>query len=165
MIKMNKRMRDLLSESVIIEVKKLKNNLTQKLPILKVIETKGCVLIDDDSIDIKTFDIERIIEIYYDRTGFEASHNHIHIDSYIDNKKRNADEELILSLKLLDQWEEVLKSYFPQYRFHIVLSFNGAQAVLRFYRLREDESCWIDIDNLEGYKEEAILVKEICGSW
>lgn len=47
------------------------------------------------------------------------------------------------------------------FKFHIVLSYDKKDCTLRFYKLRDDESPWFDIENLNDYKQEAILVEII----
>jgi hypothetical protein len=97
---------------------------------------------------------------FYDRTSFEADINHIHLNAFF---KQDAQPVIVLrsALTLLDKWERQLKKDYPHRNFHLLLSFDGVEVVLRFYCLRELEHPWVDIENLENYKEEGILVKII----
>ncbi|SDJ99732.1 hypothetical protein SAMN04487896_0449 [Paenibacillus sp. ov031] len=40
-------------------------------------------------------------------------------------------------------------------------TIEGEDVVIRFYQSRDNEPEWINLNDLEGYKEEAILVIEI----
>jgi hypothetical protein len=162
-IKVNRKMQNILITNNLIKATELEYITVHNIPNIQVIEVNGCILIDEGSISRDTLDIKRIIDIYFDRTGFEAYHNHIHIGNYLDKELKNSGEELLLAFKAINILGKLLVNRFPQYKFHIVLSFDGNQAILRFYRLREDENCWINITNLDGYQDEAVLVKEICG--
>ncbi|MNC39121.1 hypothetical protein D3C75_877610 [compost metagenome] len=65
------------------------------------------------------------------------------------------------ALSLINEWERKLKAEYPERNFHLILSYDGEEVVVRFYSLREYELPWIDIDNLEDYKLEGVLVKVI----
>lgn len=89
--------------------------------------------------------------IYMDRTELEASINHFYVD------------DLITGIHIVDNWEKNLRNNYIDKEFIILLSCepNGEDVVIRFFQYREDEPEWLDLKDLEGYKEEAILVIEI----
>lgn len=89
--------------------------------------------------------------IYPDRTGLEASINHVHVN------------DLETGIQIIDQWKLRLQEDYSDKEFIIVLSCqaDGEDVVVRFYQYREDEPAWVDLNNLECYEEEAILVFEI----
>lgn len=43
-------------------------------------------------------------------------------------------------------------------------TITGEDVVIRFYQLRNDEPEWINLEDLEDYKEEAILVIEVLNA-
>ncbi|WP_146752087.1 hypothetical protein [Paenibacillus taichungensis] len=65
-------------------------------------------------------------------------------------------------MKLIANWEEHLILKYPEREFIVILSstITGEDVVIRFYQFN-DESEWIKLKDLEGYREEAILVIEI----
>jgi hypothetical protein len=125
------------------------------------VEVEDCVLIKDENEDIKELNMNLITKAYGDKTGFEASNNHIHISQYVDDGYRSPIKELKLAMYILDAWKIKLKTDFPEYKFHLILSYDGKESTLRFHKYREDEGFWLIIDDLDGYEEEAILILEI----
>ena len=111
-------------------------------------EWDRCILVDASSLK-NTSSIDETG--YQDRTDLEASINHYHIDS------------LETGLKLISNWEECLRFTYPKREFILILSSttDGENVVLRFYQYRNDEPEWIQLNDLERYKEEAILIVEI----
>lgn len=145
-MKTNNAMRNLLNE---LTDSNLSNpSITLNLFNPDFYEWNNCILIEASSIK-NTDSIEETI--YEDRTDLEASINHYHI------------ENLKTGLKLISNWEEHLKLQYPEREFILILSstIEGEDVVIRFYQLRNDEPEWIKLNDLEGYKEEAILVIEI----
>ena len=99
--------------------------------------------------------------IIIDRTQYEATNNHIHIVDFIPELENYPIETLLLSLKLLEVWGMKLKSRFPMDKFHLVISYDEFGSVIRFYKVRSNETPWLEIEKLDDFKEEAILVEEI----
>lgn len=124
------------------------------------LEVEDCILINNKNEDIKKLDISLISKIYGDKTGLEASNNHIHISQYINDSNRSPIEGLELAMYILDIWNNKLKAKFPVCKFHLILSYDDKESTLRFHKYREDEGFWLTIDELDNYKEEAILIVE-----
>ncbi|QYK63354.1 hypothetical protein [Paenibacillus sp. S25] len=110
-----------------------------------------CILLDASSLR-NIHSIEKTI--YQDQMDLEASINHYHI------------ENLKTGLELIENWEERLKLKYPKREFILILSstITGEDVVIRFYQLRNYEPEWIKLKDLEGYREEAILVMEILNA-
>ncbi|MBU5353846.1 hypothetical protein KQI74_16285 [Paenibacillus barcinonensis] len=145
-MKTNRAMRNLL------------NNLTDSNPPISsnlinpnFYEWNNCILLEASSLR-NTHSIEETI--YQDRTDLETSINHYHI------------ENLKTGLKLIANWEEHLKLKYPKREFILILSstITGEDVVIRFYQLRNDEPEWIKLKEIEGYREEAILVVEVLNA-
>ncbi|WP_252230301.1 MULTISPECIES: hypothetical protein [unclassified Clostridium] len=66
-----------------------------------------------------------------------------------------------MAVKLSEIWEYKLKSEFPSYKFHIIIGFDGDFTTIRFHKLRDEESSWIAVDNLDEFKGQSIAVRII----
>lgn len=164
MEKKNKKMEYLLEEiknnkksSGCIKVDKL-----FELLFFKLVEIDDCVVADlGNSLEAESVDFNNVLKNYYDMTDYEASNNEIRINSYIDYEEKNNIDVLKLGLLVVENLKNRLKVEFNQYRFIIYLSVNSRGGVtLRFHKKRVDELNWLDTNDLEGFKKEAILVIE-----
>lgn len=152
-------------EKILQELQKenqLLNLSTKKISKLmhpNIKEIYECILIDiKDELDEHRIDIEHVLQRYGDRTGFEASCNEFRINDFVEYESEL--EILNLALLTMDSWENELKCKFPSYKFCLILDFDDGYATLRFHKKRNDEKNWLT-DDLEGYKLNALLVKEI----
>ena len=94
-----------------------------------------------------------------DKTGFKAFHNHIHLTDYAATQAdMNPMELLRFGLDIVDTWARNLKESYPNVHFHIVLSFDEEDCVIRLYKLRNGEIPWIDAENVEDFNLEGVLV-------
>ncbi|WP_340401578.1 hypothetical protein [Paenibacillus sp. FSL H8-0079] len=145
-MKTNKAMRNLLNE-----LAQSNESISSNLFNPTFHEWDNCIVIDASSLR-ETDSIEETI--YQDRTDLEASINHYHI------------EDLRTGLKLISNWKENIKLNYSEKEFILILSstIEGEDVVIRFYQFRHDEPEWIKLNDLEGYKEEAILVIEILNA-
>jgi hypothetical protein len=85
-----------------------------------------------------------------DRTGLESFVNHVHFPFHGDRTS------LLRALGYTMALQTALRIYEPDRRFLVILSISDTKSTVRFHECRPNES-WL-ADNLEGYKEEAILV-------
>ncbi|MEK5489458.1 hypothetical protein MKZ24_01830 [Paenibacillus sp. FSL R7-0297] len=137
--KTNKAMRYLLENvppSIHVALERASPNFT---------EWDHCILIDTTELGT----LKTVKEtIYLDRTELEASINHVHLSDFASG------------MKIMDQWTRKLQEDYSGKQFIIILSCqpDGGDVVVRFYQYRKDDPEWVALDNLEGYKEEAILV-------
>lgn len=160
LIRTNKNMRDLLEKVKIKkeEVIKINTNNLSKIMSPNFKEVHDCIINDmDNEIKEENVNFKRILSMFGDRTGYEASCNEIRINDYIDY----SDEIAVLQLAeiIMDAWKCKLKIEYPQYRFCIILSFSEGYVTMRFHVIRENESSWLKAD-LDEYKDEAIMVQE-----
>jgi hypothetical protein len=108
-------------------------------------EWDHCILIDTTELGT----LKTVKETTYpDRTGLEASINHLHVS------------DIATGMQIIDRWTGKMQEYYSDRQFIIVLScqLDGKDVVVRFYQYRKDDPEWVALDNLEGYKQEAILV-------
>ncbi|SEJ49895.1 hypothetical protein SAMN05660742_1092 [Propionispira arboris] len=125
------------------------------------LEVKGFVLLKKNKGDFEELDENKILSIYYDRTGFEASYNEFRIEDYFDWCIEKPIENLALAIKLSEIWECKLKRDFPSYKFHIIIGFDGKFTTIRFHKLRDEEGSWIALENLDDYKNNSIAVRVV----
>ena len=127
-----------------------------------VVDKEGAFLLA--SLIPSNFDKSR----YDDLTDMETTINHIHIMDYLfpyDSPTNvEAVNSLTESISYTKELQEILRNDFPEIPFRIILSNeweNPRRCTIRFYRMRDDEPQWLKIDDLEGYREEAILFLDI----
>jgi len=145
-MKTNNAMRNLLNE-----LAQSNESISSNLFNPTFHEWDKCILVDASSLR----EIDSIEEtMYQDRTELEASINHYHL------------EHLSTGIKLISNWKENLEWNYPEKDFILILSstIEGEDVVIRFYQYRDHEPEWIKLNDLEGYKEEAILVIEILNA-
>lgn len=160
LIRTNKNMISLLEKAKIKkeEVIKISTDNLSKIMSPNFKEVHDCIIIDmNNEIKVENVNFKRILSMFRDRTGYEASCNEIRINDYIDY----SDEVAVLQLAeiIMDTWKYKLKTEYPQYRFCIILSFSQGYVTIRFHVIRENESSWLKAD-LDEYKDEAIMVQE-----
>lgn len=93
--------------------------------------------------------LEKFELFYPDSTGNEYSNNKVHIDANCGITKA-----LEISLKFAFTIVELLDAF--NHSFDIVISYDGADFTISFYRKRDNEE-WL-MDDLDFYTEEAIMV-------
>jgi hypothetical protein len=160
LIRTNKKMMDLLEKVKIKneEVIKISTYNLSKIMFPNFKEVHGCIIIDmNNEINVQNVDFKRILSMFKDRTGYEASCNEVRINDYIDYY----DESAVLQLAeiVANTWRYKLKIEYPQNRFCIIISFNGSYVTMRFHIIRENESTWLKYD-LDEYRDEAIMIQE-----
>ncbi|NRT79273.1 hypothetical protein [Clostridium beijerinckii] len=156
MLKYNKNMIDCL-KSIEISHQDFSDKIMRIWP--EFFEIKGFVLLKKNKDNFENLDEKKILSTYYDRTGFEASYNEFRIEDYFDWCIGRPIEGLAMAVKLSEIWECKLKRDFPSYKFHIIIGFDGKYTTIRFHKIRDEEDCWIELDDLDGYNDESIAVR------
>lgn len=121
-------------------------------------EVYDCIIIDmNNEIKEENINFKRILSMFGDKTGYEASCNEIRINDYIDN----SDEFAIIKLAkiIMESWKYQLIAKYPKNKFCIILSFCEGYTTLRCHVIRKNESSWLKGD-LDEYSDEAIIVQE-----
>ena len=93
------------------------------------------------------------VESCFDRTGYEAFLNHVHIPF------RETKESLIVCLSYATSLRRTLAPLSADRRFRVIVGISDNDSSVRFHQIRPRED-WIS-ENLEGYKSEAILVFDV----
>lgn len=121
------------------------------------IEIADCVRVQMDGVSLPTFDAAQ-----KDKTDFEAFHNHIHLTDYAAPQGDMKPLELLrFGLDIVDTWVKNLEESYPNDHFHIVLSFDEEDCVIRLYKLRNEEMPWIDAENVEDFTLEGVMVYQV----
>jgi len=158
MIKYNKNMIDSLKSLETSQGKSL-----DKIMLIwpEFYEVKGFVLLKKNKDIDKELDADKILSLYHDRTGFEASYNEFRIEDYFEWCIGKPIDGLAMAIKLSEIWGLKLKKEFPDYKFYIIMSYDGSFTTIRFHKYRDDEDSWISINELDDYKEESIALRVI----
>ena len=154
-------MRAQLQEIGNISYTEISNEKVQKLLSSEFIEWDGCILLEavNDKNNLDT--CFKPNKYYQDRTGYEAFCNHIHMSDYSPEIEECPPKSLILALKILEVWEVKLMKSFPGIKFHLILSHDEFGSVLRFHKYRLAEGPWLNVDNINGYTEQGIMLKVV----
>ncbi|MGG4197282.1 hypothetical protein [Paenibacillus sp. UNC217MF] len=157
MKKTNQKMHEALSR---IQVNRFQEH-TELIELIwpTFIEVDGCVIIQKDSESERKLNLDFILSQFGDRTGFEAAESHVHMRDVSKFFEENPIEGLRFAKKVVSMWAAKLKLDFPNYRFLIILTFHGDDSIVRFHKLRNNEPLWVNIEKLENYKNEGILVE------
>jgi len=158
---MNDQMKSIISCFNINEIPNYSSPILLDLVNPVFIKVDDFILMRKKNEKVKELDLKSIYSTFFDKTGYEASDSHIHMIDYIDEFRFGHFEGLRFFLQLTQQWGKKLRESFIDNKFHVVLSYDKKDCNLRFYKLRDDESPWIDIESLNSYEEEAILVEII----
>lgn len=130
-------------------------NALQELIFPNTKRVNDCIIIDNkDEVIPEKVNYGRVISMYGDQIGYEASCNEVRISDYI--KEGEKIDEVRLALIVMQGWKYKLKKEYPQYNFCINLICTNEYTTLRFYLCRGNEKRWLKKD-LESYLEEAIL--------
>ncbi|MCE5286597.1 MAG: hypothetical protein LLG02_12220 [Pelosinus sp.] len=156
MLKCNKNMLESLT-NIETSHQEFLNKLVRIWP--EFLEIKGFVILKKYNNTIEELDEDKILSVYYDKTGFEASYNEFRIEDYFDWSIGKPMEGLALAVKLSEIWECKLKREFPSYKFHIIVGFDGNYTTIRFHKLRDEEGSWIALEDLDEYKGNSIAVR------
>ncbi|QTH45382.1 hypothetical protein J4772_13795 [Cohnella sp. LGH] len=123
------------------------------------IEWNECVLLENDETDSLPASFKPTTFIP-DRTGFEANHNHVHLNDLIEVTEDHPNEVLRIALKIMRLWEAGLyKEFHKTKKLLLILTFDGEDAVLRFHAIRETEPPWLNIESLDSFLEGVLLVE------
>jgi len=87
---------------------------------------------------------------FSDRTGFEASVNHIHL------RFDGSAKSLQSSVSFATELRAALYVFAPKRRFAVILSVSPQGSVVRFHQIRPREQ-WLNHD-LDSYQDENLLV-------
>lgn len=120
------------------------------------IEWDNCIIFKQSEPDLPHFEPNNFCN---DRTGYEANTNHIHLSDYVDDFDSFKWEYLRLGINIINLWRDILKSNYPNYKFHLILSYDEEDCILRCHRIREGETPWLDTDSIENFSEGVLVLQ------
>lgn len=141
-MKMNQEMVRLLAKFDLTE----SGMFPEPAPQLSFVLKDGSVFLEDQYAEAKNVSPAD----FPDRTGFESFVNHVHFP--FDGDKASLQRVLGYAFAL----QAALESTEPSRKFLVIVSVSEARCTVRFHECRPNES-WL-ADDLEGYKQEALLV-------
>ena len=98
------------------------------------------------------------ISKYFDLTDAECSVNHLHMDWNVEEPSET--KCLREALAFVKKLTKLLQASYPDTNFRIILGVELrylCYSTVRFHKLREAEATWLDIENIDNCKDEAIL--------
>ena len=153
----NKEMRKLLKDiSEHPSVENLKFNFSELYDLFfpKFKKVKDCVIIAEESVEELERFFYRAIEMYQDKTGYEASNTETRIDCHFEGEVSMMAGTQI-ALIALEVWALRLKQMDPNSKFCLIMYSNENRVEIRFHKVRENEIKWL-ADDLEGYQGDAV---------
>lgn len=117
-------------------------------------EVCDCILITN--VDAKQIEknFTNILNVYMDKTGYEASNTETRINDFFANKL-SVTEGLKIAMLVVNTWKLKIKSLNSSIPICFILSVNDGIVELRCHKVRKSEGLWIDTD-LSNYKDCAI---------
>ena len=153
----NNEMKKLLkevSEHPSIEILKFNFSELHDLFFPKFKKVKDCVIIAEESVEELERFFYRAMEMYQDKTGYEASNTETRIDCHFEGEVSMMAGTQI-ALIALEVWALSLKQLDPDSKFCLIMCSNEDRVEIRFHKVREDEGMLL-ADDLEGYKGDAV---------
>ncbi len=94
-----------------------------------------------------------------DRTTFECAANKLRLSTFLNERLVRACPLLLLVGGLLVAESLVQELQQFEQRFHVIVSYDGDDCVVRFHKIRNGER-WL-FDDLERYADEGVLALEV----
>jgi hypothetical protein len=115
---------------------------------IKIQNIFDCILImDDEGIDLSEDQFFEVIEMYGDKTGYEASNNELRIIDYIDNRDLSKENQYLIGKSFIINLSTRISKKTVFY-----FSFDDDILTIRFHIFRETDGLWIS-DDLEKFEE------------
>ena len=153
----NNEMKKLLkevSEQPSTEILKFNFSELHDLFFPKFKKVKDCVIIAEESVEELERFFYRAMEMYQDKTGYEASNTETRIDCHFEGEVSMMAGTQI-ALIAIEVWALSLKQLDPDSKFCLIMCSNEDRVEIRFHKVREDEGMLL-ADDLEGYKGDAV---------
>ena len=153
----NKEMRKLLKDiSEHPSVENLKFNFSELYDLFfpKFKKVKDCVIIAEESVEELERFFYRAIEMYQDKTGYEASNTETRIDCHFEGEVSMMAGTQI-ALIALEIWALRLKQMEPDSKFCLIMSSNEDRVEIKFHKIRDNEIKWL-ADDLDSYHNSAV---------
>ncbi len=162
MIKMNKLMQEEL-----LKIKDIDNtfDFTGKLSVInpEMYKVHDCVLMRiNDKPKVSEETIEAAMK--YKDFNYDYEHSEFLIGSYFEGI--TYEQSLRLGLDIVELWGYKLHALFPEDEFHIIMSVDieseyDNRVMLRYYKYRGEDGFHYDLDALDKFVFDAILVNVV----
>lgn len=162
MIKMNKLMQEEL-----LKIKDIDNtfDFTGKLSVInpEMYKVHDCVLMRiNDKPKVSEETIEAAMK--YKDFNYDYEHSEFLIGSYFEGI--TYEQSLRLGLDIVELWGYKLHALFPEDEFHIIMSVDieseyDNRVMLRYYKYRGEDGFHYDLDELDKFVFDAILVNVV----
>lgn len=142
-------------------IEKLELDIKQLSPLFfpPFKKVKDCVIITEKDVVQLENNFNNILQVYMDKTGYEASNTETRINDYFENEI-SMEAATQMALFVIEIWSLQLKILDPGSTFCFIISSDSQRVELRFHKVRTDEFGWLDND-IESYKDEAMGYVEI----
>lgn len=153
----NKKMNNLLndlSDPSPEDMFKMELGQLKKLFFPPFKQVRDCVLISETPVERLEQSFDKAIEMYIDKTGYEASNTETRINDFFENSISRG-FGIQIACMVLEAWGLQLKKMEPQSRFCFIMSCDEDHVEIRFHKIRANESMWM-AGALEDYKDEAV---------
>lgn len=115
---------------------------------------KDCIIISEKSMDKLEGTFDKMLNVYMDKTGYEASNTETRINCYFENEISMVTGTQI-ALVVLEMWSLQLKQMEPDSKFCLIICSDENHVEIRFHKMHDGESMWLT-ENLECYEDEAV---------
>lgn len=115
---------------------------------------KDCIIISKSSIDKLEVAFDEMLNIYMDKTGYEASNTETRINCYFENEISVVTGTQI-ALIVFEIWALQLKQLEPDSKFCLIMCSDENRVEIRFHKIHDGESMWL-LEDLEYYEDEAV---------
>lgn len=118
----------------------------------KFVSVYDCIIISDKSADILETNFSKMISMYGDRTGYEASNTEVRINDFIENGDLDVYDLVSIALLAIQCWSAKIKYVDDSSKFCFILSCDEQYVTLRFHKVRAEEGVWLSRD-IEKYDD------------
>lgn len=137
------------TEKLMISVEQLERLFNP--PFKKV---KDCIIIAEKSSQFLDKHFNKAMEMYMDKTAYEASNNETRINCFFKNEI-SMETGTRIALTVLENWALKLKSMDNHSNFCLIMSCDEECVEIRFHKVRREEVSWL-AEDIESYTDGAV---------
>jgi len=117
----------------------------------RFIRVHDCIIISDNDIVLSDEKFDKVIHMFTDRTGYEASNTDTRINDYFENLEMPFNEAVVIAVMAINIWSNELKFIEPTAKFCFVIGCSDMYVTIRYHKFRKNEGLWLS-ENLEEYE-------------
>ena len=115
---------------------------------------RDCVILSEMPAEELDAAFDQAMEKCFDKTDYEACNTETRIDCFFEDAL-SREQGFEIALLALETWAFQLKCMQPEARFCMILACDEDHTEIRFHKLREGESLWLN-DDINHYTDGAI---------